>query len=111
VHNPEDYECNLVSRELKIVPPDQAGYQYSGNVHVDSLEEAVFLVIVIPATSLLVSGSIAVMGNVMYWVEKQGKCDDSAVRTFTSDVQGAIAEAGGSIVETSSEFLDWLQSL
>jgi len=111
VHNPEDDACNLVSRELKVVPPDQSGYQYSGNMHVNSVEEAVFLVIVIPTTSLLVSGSVAVMGNVVYWVEKQGKCTDSTVRTFTSNVQDAITEAGGSIVETSSEFLDWLKSL
>lgn len=110
VHNPEDIECNLVSRELEIVPPNESRFQYN-HVHINSLEDAVFIVVVIPATSFLVSGSVVVVGNVVHWVEKQGKCEESAINSFTSDINDTITEAGGKIIESSSEFIDWLQSL
>jgi hypothetical protein len=35
---------------------------------------------VVAAASAVVSGSIAVVGNVVYWIEQQGQCKPDAVR-------------------------------
>lgn len=35
---------------------------------------------VVTAVSAVVSGSIMVTGNIVYWLEKQGRCDRSSAR-------------------------------
>lgn len=36
--------------------------------------------VIVPAGSLLVSGSIVLIGNTLHWLEYQGTCEDSEVR-------------------------------
>lgn len=75
----------------------------------DSSKAVLVLLVAIPVTSFIVSGSISVLGNAVHWVEKQGRCEDSEVRTFTSAVNDSIISAGGMMVDTSTDFLNWLQ--
>jgi len=47
----------------------------SGQKLKDPQSEACFaLVVAMSAGSAIVSGSIVVVGNALYWLEKQGKC-------------------------------------
>ncbi len=114
VSKPEDTYCNLITRELEVQLADDATSarfiadigQSAGNSG-----EALALIIAVPVTTFIISGSVAVVGNVVHWVEKQGKCDDSFVRTFTASANDSITAAGGTMIDSASEFSQWLQSL
>lgn len=43
---------------------------------------AVFLaaVVIVPASTFIVSGSIVLVGNSIHWLERQGTCDDSYLK-------------------------------
>ena len=42
------------------------------------------MAIVIPVGSLLVSGSIVLVGNSLHWLEYQGRCDESFLKEQVS---------------------------
>ena len=66
-----DPECHVVARVMTLQPVQLAsiaGCRNSGCVALLAATGAT------AAASLVVSGSIAVVGNVVYWLEKQGNC-------------------------------------
>jgi hypothetical protein len=44
--------------------------------------------IIIPAGSLIVSGSIVLVGNTVHWLEYQGRCDDGAIQSGLATLRG-----------------------
>lgn len=66
-----DLECQVVARHMELETV-QIGY-ISGCAN----EGCAVLIVAAAATvaaSAIVSGSIAVIGNTVYWLEKQGRC-------------------------------------
>ena len=61
--------------------------------------------------SLVVSGSVVVVGNTIHWLEQQGFCDDSITQKTVDGFVSGLKSAGGYVVSTSEELLDWLNSL
>lgn len=59
-----DYECNIQSRKLELTHDQMSSCGGS----------ACLAALAVSAGSAIVSGSIVVAGNTMYWMEKQGKC-------------------------------------
>jgi len=113
VNNPEDVQCNLVTKELEVRFSGELSNFYldsnSRHNHINTSDEMMVLLVAVPAASLIVSGSVSVIGNVVHWVEKQGRCEDSAVRTFTSSINDGIVATGGLIVNSPKTLLQWLQ--
>ena len=66
-----DFDCRVSSRQM-----DLQAVEIGGFGRCQSRECAVILVAVgaTAAASAVVSGSIVVVGNVVYWLEKQGRC-------------------------------------
>ena len=60
--------------------------------------------------SLVVSGSVVVVGNSIHWLEQQGFCDDSITQKTVDGFVSGLKSAGGYVVSTSEELLDWLNS-
>ena len=60
--------------------------------------------------SLVVSGSVVVVGNSIHWLEQQGFCDDSITQKTVDGFVSGWKSAGGYVVSTSEELLDWLNS-
>ena len=60
--------------------------------------------------SLVVSGSVVVVGNSIHWLEQQGFCDDSITQKTVDGFVSSLKNAGGYVVSTSEELLDWLNS-
>jgi len=66
-----DLDCRITSRRMDLQPVQIAAIQGCRN------EGCVALLVAAgatAATSAVVSGSIVVVGNVVYWFEKQGRC-------------------------------------
>ena len=64
-------DCQVMSRKMELKPIQIAGIYGCSNA-----DCAAFLVVAgaTAAASAVVSGSIVVVGNVVYWLEKQGYC-------------------------------------
>ena len=80
--NPQQ-KCNLFFPELKLKLNTQA-YQPMTNPCVgegDAVLVCLALMgVVIPAGSLVVSGSIVLSSNTLRWLEYQGHCDDGVIQ-------------------------------
>jgi hypothetical protein len=66
-----DPECRIMSRTLELQPVQMAALNHCSN------QDCAGLLVVIGATaaaSAVVSGSIVLVGNVAYWIERQGRC-------------------------------------
>ena len=66
-----DLDCRITSRQMNLQPVQIAAIQGCSN------EGCVVLLVAAAATaatSAIVSGSIVVVGNIVYWFEKQGRC-------------------------------------
>jgi hypothetical protein len=73
IHVAPEPGCTYVAREMVLKLDVGRGVRPQCSTHYDC---AAFLVIVgaVAAASMVVSGSIVIVGNVVYWLEKQGKC-------------------------------------
>lgn len=72
-----DAECHIVARYMTLQPVQLASISGCSN------EGCLTLIAAASATaaaSTVISGSIAVVGNVVYWLEKQGQCARSGPR-------------------------------
>ncbi len=107
VDNPEDKRCNLVTKELELnYSKDLTQKMGSGT----DPRAVLPLLVVVPPISFIVSGSVTVVGNAVHWIEKQGRCDDEEVTSFTNEHNEAVINKGGEVVETSDSFADWLKN-
>jgi hypothetical protein len=66
-----DSECHVVARQMTLQPLQLASIGGCSNSGCGALLAAAGAT---AAASLVVSGTIAVAGNVVYWLEKQGHC-------------------------------------
>lgn len=106
----QDNQCELVTKELTL---ELVGADPGGVVGINcSTPECVIAPLAVAAAvstaTLIVSGSIVVIGNTIHWLEQEGKCDDSVIRGAVTFVTDSAINAGGWIAGTSGELLDWL---
>jgi hypothetical protein len=64
-------KCKMLSRELTLEAED---IHTSGCHSSNDLEVCLLGLVVIPAASFVVSGSIVLVGNTLHWLEYQGSC-------------------------------------
>ncbi|HEX3141856.1 MAG TPA: hypothetical protein VHQ87_17505 [Rhizobacter sp.] len=66
-----DDECKLVRRQVVLEVRQIGAF---GGCHNDGCVVLLVSYGVVAVASAVVSGSIAVVGNVVYWLERQGQC-------------------------------------
>lgn len=66
-----DADCRVYSRQMDMQPVQLAAIQSCSNSGCASLLVAAGAT---AAASAVISGSIVIVGNVVYWFEKQGAC-------------------------------------
>lgn len=82
-----DPECQVVARHVELKPVQIAALAECRNEDCGAL---LVLAGVTAAGSAVISGSIAIVGNVVYWLEKQGNCiKRSAAQPSTDANRGA----------------------
>lgn len=66
-----DPDCRLTRRQIELEAAVLGGFYGCGGDQCAALLAAMG---VVTAASVVVSGSIAIVGNVVYWFEHQGRC-------------------------------------
>lgn len=70
-----DPDCRLVSKRMDLQPLQLGAFQRCGGSECSAMLVAFGAV---AAASVVVSGSIVVVGNVAYWLEERGRCNKAA---------------------------------
>jgi hypothetical protein len=74
-----DEKCDLHYREMSLQPYQVA--QFAGSCNHRDCAYLLVALGAVSAASAIVSGSIVVAGNLVYWFEKRGQCVASAMRS------------------------------
>ena len=64
--------CELITKKMTI--------ENRGEFPQGCNDECLLIALGVATTSYIVSGSIAVVGHTVHWIEKQGRCEDSYIR-------------------------------
>jgi len=72
-----DAHCKVLRRQMTLEVQQIGAFGGCAN---DGCVALLVAAGVVAAASAVVSGSIAVVGNVVYWIEQQGQCKPDAVR-------------------------------
>lgn len=106
----EDYQapvdCELLTKEL-----DLKTHTAEGEIHVrscghDQCMVQVAVYSVVPVGSFVVSGSIVLVGNTAHWLEKQGRCENSAVQSSLRSFRDWIANSFNNVINIGSDSED-----
>lgn len=71
--------CDMITKKMTLTTVVLDNANCSGQNQEACL---VALVVGVPAVSLVVSGSVVVVGNTIHWVEYQGTCDSGYVSEY-----------------------------
>ena len=121
----QNYDCQLVTKEWSL---EVKGLDNSDLIMMEDLSgaarncqkaECVLAnlaiisagVITISTGTLIVSGSVVVVGNTVHWLEQQGFCDESITQKTVNGFVSGLNEAGGYLVSTSTDMMEWLMNL
>ena len=102
--NRADYKrCDLTTREFEFKVTENA---INGKTRFHSADELISYLVVsgfVFSASAVISGSIVIVGNTIHFLEKQGRCDDSALNeTIDAFIEPFLEEGGELIDETKS---------
>ncbi len=84
-------DCELVTRRLNLTKFQIKGDPYGPACAVDPMQCVVIMVGsgIWTAGSLIVSGSITATGNMLHWMEYQGRCDSEDITEPLLDIPDA----------------------
>ena len=77
-----DAECEIQSRKMVL------DVQRLGNLNCTQSRECLATTLVIGAGSTLIAGSIVIVGNTVYWLERVGKCAARPLNRIQSPFEG-----------------------
>lgn len=79
-----DYDCEIVTRKIELTLDQQTRFQQMNcqneECKAQAVAELASSMIILPL-SAIVSGSIALTGNTLYWLEEKGRCLSSKKAT------------------------------
>ena len=72
------------------------------------VEECVAIIATVSLGWTVIAGSIVVVGNTAHWLEKQGTCEDSLVKSSINKLYSSTLDLGGLVINSSSDFVNYL---
>ena len=75
------------------------------------VEECVAFVATVSLGWTVIAGSVVVVGNTVHWLEKQGSCEDSLVRSSINKLYSSTLELGGLVMNSSSDLINYLTEI
>ncbi len=117
----KNQSCQLVTKKLELVLYEEGSQALTSGTFLGMLEsseacqtpECLLIiplsVLAISVTSIIVSGSIVVVGNTIHWIEKEGKCKSSTTRTIVNNLINSIKAIGGKTIQSTSELITWFK--
>jgi len=113
--------CQLVTKKLELVLYEEGSQALTEGAFLGMLEspeacqtpECLLIIplgaLAISVTSIIVSGSIVVVGNTIHWIEKEGTCKFSTTRTIVNNLINSIKAIGGKTIQSTSELITWFK--
>ena len=110
----KNYDCQLVTNECSLEVKGLDNGATRSCLDAECVLAIIAIVtagvITVSAGSLIVSGSVVVVGNTVHWLEQQGFCDDSITQKTVDGFVSRLKGAGGYLISTSKDMSDWLTS-
>jgi len=112
--------CQLFTKELKLTLSEGGSQALFDGIFV-SLESSSYCdspecfllvplgILTISVTSLIVSGSIVVVGNTVHWIEREGMCHNSVIRGAVDNLINSVQTIGGKTIKSASELSMWFK--
>ena len=72
------------------------------------VEECVAILATVSLGWTVIAGSVVVVGNTAHWLEKQGTCEDSLVKSSINKLYSSTLDLGGLVINSSSDFVKYL---
>ena len=72
------------------------------------VEECVAILATVSIGFTVITGSVVVVGNTVHWLEKQGSCEDSLVKSSINKLYSSTLDLGGLVINSSSDFVNYL---
>ena len=72
------------------------------------VEECVAILATVSIGWTVIAGSVVVVGNTVHWLEKQGSCEDSLVKSSINKLYSSTLDLGGLVINWSSDFVNYL---
>lgn len=91
----DNKRCELITKKLRLATEKDA-YKVAGRIDPFS---AIVSAGLIYGVTVVVSGSVVLVGNTVHFLEKQGQCDDSFLNTQLLDHIKPLLEQGGTVIE------------
>lgn len=95
--------CELATRKLDLKTHTDTNLVITAHCKRDECLVQLAVMAVVPVGSFVVSGSIVLVGNTAHWLEKQGRCDDSAVQSSLRKFRQWISNSFDNVVNIVSD--------
>jgi len=103
--NDDHPQCNMVTGSYTLEASPVGHVDLSGN----DPRAIVAILALVPAGSLIVSGSIVAVNDTVHWIEYQGRCSDSETHRASTALVNSAQVAGGHVLKTSADVVAWIK--
>lgn len=100
--DPDNAACNLVTHKRGLALHDIG----EGNCQVYTAEDALAclgVALVYSTATVVISGSLVLVGNTIHWLEKQGKCPQEVINQQTHEHNAPLLKEGGKLLKPEPE--------
>jgi hypothetical protein len=113
--NVSDEKCKLVTKSWTLEVHElgkqskcdaNCGDIIKGVVECSKGEDCIKMIAVVSVGWTVVAASVVGVGNTVHWIEKQGRCEESTVRSSINRLYEKTVDVGGFVLETGSDFVD-----
>jgi hypothetical protein len=113
--NVPDEKCKLVTKSWTLEVHElgkqskcdaNCGDIIKGVVECSKGEDCIKMIAVVSVGWTVVAASVVGVGNTVHWIEKQGRCEESTVRSSINRLYEKTVDVGGFVLETGSDFVD-----
>lgn len=105
-------QCKLVTRKLTLGMKTARGFNISSSsAKPEALLGALGVGVAASTATLIVSGSIVILGNTVHWLEQEGSCPKGRIRRAAEGLVDSVGDAGGWVVTTADEMIVWIVDL
>jgi hypothetical protein len=100
-------EIHELGREIDCV--GQCGDFVKGVVECGNSEDCIKFIAVVSVGWTVVATSVVGVGNSVHWIEKNGRCKDSAIQTSIDQLYSKTVDLGGFVFESGKDLADWIK--
>jgi len=93
-------QCHLVTKQLELDFDTEYYKRSTATPCAVGCEGEVLALVAIPTITLVVSGSVVLVGNTLHWMEKEGRCDDSTTHNLVNHFTSELTALGGILVNS-----------